>query len=100
VFTKGDPVQMKNVRERRELTARQLEAARQALDEGDYGADLWVQDHEASLARLERVLAVHGDPAIPDGTLINLPEDGSETEVSKAMRLRAEATGSRSVTAD
>ncbi len=88
VFIKGDPVHRGEISRRHDLTAAQLAAAREAMDEGDYGADLWVQDHEASLGKLALMLSTHGDASIPDGKVVNLPGAGADTEVSLAIRQR------------
>ena len=88
VFIKGDPKHQAGIEERQALTTMQLETARAAMLDGDYGADLWVQDHETTLRRLALVLSIHCDASIPSGTLVNLPADGRDTELSMAMRER------------
>lgn len=88
VFIKGDPIHRAEITRRHDITEAQLAAARGAMDDGDYGADLWVKDHEASLAKLALMLSIHGDASIPDGTLVNLPGADADTEVSLAMRQR------------
>jgi hypothetical protein len=88
VFVKGDRKHAAAIGERRALTAAQLEAARSALADGEFGADLWVQDHEAKLVRLDVMLSVHRDGSVPDMTLVSLPANGSDTEVSLALRQR------------
>lgn len=87
-FIKGEPKHRAMIADRRTLTAAQLEAARAVMDDGEYGADLWVRDHEASLARLDLMLSIHDDPAIADGVVVTLPADGGDTEVSLALRER------------
>ncbi len=88
VFIKGDPVHLGEIARRHDVTAAQLAVARSAMDDGDYGADLWVQDHETSLAKLALMLSTHSDASIPDGKVVNLPGAGADTEVSLAMRQR------------
>lgn len=88
VFIKGDQKHQAGIQARHDLTDKQLEAARASMEEGDYGADLWVQDHKASLRRLALMLSIHGDPSIADGTVVTLPADGGDTEVSLALRQR------------
>jgi hypothetical protein len=58
------------------------------MDEGDYGADLWVKDHQSSLRRLALMLSIHDNPSMPDGKIVTLPADGTDTEVSLALRQR------------
>ena len=87
-FIKGSPKHLATIEARHALTVKQLDAARAVIEEGEYGADLWVQDHEASLRRLALMLSIHDDPAIPDGTVVTLPADRYDTEVSLALRER------------
>jgi hypothetical protein len=88
LFVKGDEQHQVGIEERQVLTKMQLDAARAAMVDGDYGADLWVQDHESVLRRLSLVLSIHGDEHIPKGTLVNLPPDDRDTGLSMAMRER------------
>lgn len=88
VFVKGDPVHRAEIARRHDVTAAQIAAAQAAMDDGDYGADLWVLDHEASLAKLALMLSTHADASIPDGKVVNLPGAGGDTEVSLALRER------------
>ena len=88
MFIKADAKHRERIAARHELTRRQLVAAEEAMDDGDYGADLWVADHRSHLAKLASMLAVHDDPGIADGTVVNLPESNADTEVSLAFRQR------------
>ncbi len=86
LFVKGDREHRASVSAVRERTAAQLEAARLALEDGDFGADLWARDHVKKLRRLDEVIGIHDDGAIPDGRLVSMPGTGSDTEVSMALR--------------
>jgi hypothetical protein len=88
VFIKGDPKHRAAVEQIHTVTALQIEDARAAMDEGEFGADLWVQDHEASLRRLALMLSIHDDASILDGTVVTLPPDGEDTKLSLALRER------------
>jgi hypothetical protein len=88
VFVKGDKQHQNGIKERHALTELQLDAARAAMGDADYGADLWVKDHEAALCRLALVLSIHADEHIASGTLINLPPDDRDTGLSMAIRGR------------
>jgi len=89
-FIKGDGRHRAAIAELLALTERQLEAARAAMAEDDYGADLWVQDHEKKLARIQVMLSRHEDPNIPDGAVVTLPADRQDSEIEQAIRLRVE----------
>lgn len=88
VFIKGDQKHRASIQERHALAAMQLDAAHAAIDDGDFGADLWVQDHQAALLRLALILSIHDDPKIANGKIVSLPVDGTDTEVSLALRER------------
>jgi hypothetical protein len=47
-----------------------LEQARQATAEGELGAGPWVEHNEKMVAGLRKAVAVHMDPEIADGTLV------------------------------
>jgi hypothetical protein len=84
VFIKGDAKHRDRIADRHDLTRRQLEAAEATMNEGDYGADLWVADHRSALAKLASMLAFHDDPAIADGTVVNLPVTNADSAGSSA----------------
>lgn len=88
VFIKGDPKHRASIEGRHALTLRQLQAARAVMEEGEYGADLWVRDHEVALRRLALMLSIHDNPDNLDGTLVTISGDGDDTEVSLALRQR------------
>ena len=60
------------------------------MAEGDYGADLWVQEHERKARRLRLMLAKHDDPGIPAGMVVTLPAAREDSEIEQAMRVRSE----------
>ncbi|MPR11368.1 hypothetical protein [Microvirga tunisiensis] len=60
------------------LSKAQVESA-----DGTYGAGRWVESHQRMARGLKTILAIHNDPEIPDGTLVqperpSVPEDDSE----------------------
>lgn len=88
VFIKGDMKHQERVRRRHELTEKQLESAIAAMGENFYGADKWVESHQKSLDKLREMLAIHDNPSIPDGTVINLKGGSRDNEVAMALRDR------------
>ena len=49
-----------------------LESAAVEADEGTYGAARWVEAHRRTARGLEAIVAVHHDPSIPNGTLVQI----------------------------
>lgn len=88
VFLKGDVDHRAKVEHRLELTERQRTAALAAMESGTAGADRWVAQHTATIARLRRMIAIHDDPSIPDGTPVNLPTGVQDNEIALALRDR------------
>jgi hypothetical protein len=49
-----------------------LDAARTEMAEGTYNASAWVEHNERVLNGLKKALAVHNDPKIPSGTIVQI----------------------------
>lgn len=67
---KGDEGSLKRARENRDDTEWLLDRAMDEMGEGTEGASNFVESHIKSLTALDRIIAVHEDPAIPDGTWV------------------------------
>ena len=89
-FVKGDPQHRAVISGLLGVTETQLAAAKAAMSDGDYGADLWVQEHDRKARRMRVMLAKHDDPSIPDRTVVTLSADRQDSEIEQAMRLRNE----------
>lgn len=63
-------------RQRSELALQQTQAELdEALSEegdGTIGADRWVETHTRTIASLKKIIAIHDDPTIPDGFLVEV----------------------------
>jgi hypothetical protein len=92
-FIKGDPQHRGVIERQLGLIEMQLAAARAAMSEGDYGADIWVHEHERKVDRLRLMLSKHDDAAIPNGAVVTLPSGRHDSEIEQAMRLRAQGAG-------
>ncbi|MBB2692265.1 UNVERIFIED_ORG: hypothetical protein GGI62_003435 [Rhizobium esperanzae] len=91
VFIKGDTKHRERIEKRLVVTHRQLDDALWAMGADYLGADRWVQSHEASLAKMREMIAIHDDPRVPDGTVINLRGASRDNEVAMALRDREES---------
>lgn len=88
VFIKGDADHRAKTAQRLALTETQLAKAEAALDANIYGADRWCELHRQSITRMRRILAIHDDPAIPDGTIVSPEDNDQDNDVAMAFRDR------------
>lgn len=70
VCVKGESHKEATLRKQADETETLLAVARQAQEDGDFGADRWVQEHTRTLARLRELLAILEDPGVPVGAVI------------------------------
>ena len=72
-FAKGDPASRERASADLEQTRAIIEMARAEHEDGTWGADNWLAAHETTADALRRIVAVHDDAEVPDGTLVQLP---------------------------
>lgn len=93
VFVKGDQKHRDRVSTRLASAEKQLAEARRAVGDEFFGADKWVAAHQGSIERMRWMLDVHGDPSVPDGTIIHLPGGSDDNELAMALRDRDSRDG-------
>lgn len=69
---KGDPHKEANLRMLKDELEYLLGTARQALNDEEYGADAWVKQETLTLTRVQALLGIMDDPAVPPGARIRL----------------------------
>lgn len=69
---KGDAHKEANLRRLKDETEYLLQRAREALDDAEYGADTWVKHQSKTLERINSLLSILEDPAVPQGARIRL----------------------------
>jgi hypothetical protein len=69
---KGEAHKEANLRSLKKETTYLLGQAREALSDDEYGADAWVAHQTKTLERIEALLRILEDPAVPDGARIRL----------------------------
>lgn len=69
---KGEHHKEENLRRSRSEAEQALARARAALTDEEYGADRWVTHYVKTLARIEELLAVLENPAVPTGARVRL----------------------------
>ncbi|MVA33944.1 hypothetical protein [Agrobacterium vitis] len=91
VFIKGDAKHRERIEKRLVLSRKQLDDALWAMGADYFGADRWVQSHDASIAKMREMIAIHDDPSVPDGTVVSLRGASRDNEVAMALRDREES---------
>ncbi|WP_229502194.1 hypothetical protein [Massilia cellulosiltytica] len=69
---KGDEHKESNLRKLKSETEYLLQQARAALNDDEYGADVWVKHQVTTLERIDALLLILEDPAVPTGARIRL----------------------------
>jgi hypothetical protein len=69
---KGETQKEANLQMLKSETEYLLKQAREALSEEEYGADTWVKHQSVTLERVNAVLSILEDPAVPTGARIRL----------------------------
>jgi hypothetical protein len=67
---KGDKVRNENLRRWRDETRALLESSHVAESDGIEGADRWTQHQTRTLTRVEQIIEVYEDQAVPNGAVI------------------------------
>lgn len=77
LVVKGDTAQRERAETLLAETEHVLVKARQEMADESYGASNWVAHQERMLAGVRSILAVHDDPSVPDGTLVQANPTGA-----------------------
>jgi len=85
VCIKGDHITLDRIRSLEEQTASLLNQAQKAHDEGLFGADRWVDNHKWKLAHTKSIRMTLENEAVPDGSLVRIPEGHDPSAVKRAL---------------
>ncbi len=88
VCIKGASQKTERVRDALNAARNVLATARQAVADEVYGAADWVPTHEATVERLEQLLAILTDPNVADGAVVQLRASGTYSLSEGALRDR------------
>ena len=58
-----------------EQTESIINIAKAEADDDTWGADNWLAAHQSSANAFKRIIAVHDDATLPDGTVVQLPQE-------------------------
>lgn len=83
---KGNEEQLRNARTLFDETTFLLAKAKLEVAAETYGAGRWEAAHQRTIDGLARIIAIHEDPTIPDGTLVHLGPGRAENPFETGAR--------------
>ena len=85
VCVKGDHVTLDRIRLLETQTEKLLQHAMKAHDDGDFGADRWVDNHKWKLAHVKAMRMALEHPNIPEGAVLRVPDGHDPSPVRRAL---------------
>lgn len=85
VCIKGDHVTLERLRILEAQTQSLFEQAQKAHDEGDFGADRWVDNHKWKLVHVRAMREGLEHPDIPDGEMLRIPDGHDPSAVRRVL---------------
>lgn len=85
VCIKGDHVTLERLYLLRSQTSDMLGRAQEAHDDGEFGADRWVDNHKWKLAHVTAMIAALEHPQMPDGSLVRIPDGYDPSPVRRTL---------------
>lgn len=85
VCIKGNHVTLERILLLEAQTALLLEQAQKAHQDGDFGADRWVDNHKWKLAHVRAMRVALEHPSVPEGALLRIPDEHDPSPVRRAL---------------
>lgn len=85
VCIKGDHVTLDRIRRLELQTESLLQKAQRAHEDGEFGADRWVDNHKWKLVHTRGLRETLEHPSVPDGTIIRIPAEHDPSPVRRAL---------------
>lgn len=85
VCIKGDHVTLERILLLEAQTELLLQQAQKAHEEGDFGADRWVDNHKWKLAHVRAMRMALEHPSVPDGAVLRIPDEHDPSPVRRAL---------------
>lgn len=85
VCIKGEHVTLERLQRLEAQTELLLQRARQAHNDGDFGADRWVDNHKWKLAHIRTMRMALQNPQVPDGAILRIPDGHDPSAVRRAL---------------
>ena len=85
VCIKGDHVTLERIQLLEAQTEILLQQAQMAHDDGDFGADRWVDNHKWKLAHVKAMRMALEHPSVPEGEVLRIPDGHDPSPVRRAL---------------
>lgn len=85
VCIKGDHVTLERILLLEAQTELLLQQAQKAHEEGDFGADRWVDNHKWKLAHVRAMRMALEHPSVPEGAVLRIPDEHDPSPVRRAL---------------
>ncbi|HFF6157968.1 TPA: hypothetical protein ACKP8W_003628 [Stenotrophomonas maltophilia] len=85
ICIKGDHVTLDRIRLLEAQTEALLQQAQKAHEDGDFGADRWVDNHKWKLAHVKAMRMTLEHPRVPEGAVIRIPDEHDSSPVRRAL---------------
>jgi hypothetical protein len=82
---------LKRIKERLSQVEKDFDAAKEALDNGDSGADRWFEYHQKTVERLRQLVEILESPQVDDGAQIKLRDGKDFSHMRRVIRMKAVA---------
>ncbi|PXX58238.1 hypothetical protein SAMN05660489_04710 [Pseudomonas sp. LAMO17WK12:I10] len=92
VCIKGDDERLERLMQQRDGIHQQLQKAREASEDGLYGADRWSQHQQKTLERVSQLIEILESPETPIGSVICLSNDQEFSPLKRELAARAYAS--------
>lgn len=99
VCIKGDHVTLDRIRLLEAQTEALLHQAQKAHEDGDFGADRWVDNHKWKLAHVRAMRMALDHPSVPDGEALRIPVGHDPSPIRRALMDLGAAASPSSVVA-
>ena len=86
VCVKGDHVTLDRIRLLEAQTEKLLQQAMKAHEDGDFGADRWVDNHKWKLAHVKAMRMALEHPSVPEGAVLRIPDGHDPSPVRRALQ--------------
>lgn len=85
VCIKGDHVTLERIQLLEAQTTLLLQQAQKAHEDGDFGADRWVDNHKWKLAHVRAMRIALENPMVPEGAVLRIPDGHDPSPVRRAL---------------
>lgn len=85
VCIKGDHITLDRIGLLEAQTEKLLQQAMKAHDDGDFGADRWVDNHKWKLAHVKAMRMALEHPDVPEGAVLRIPDGHDPSPVRRAL---------------